>query len=50
MALESGGMKCIKFLLFLFNFIFVISGLIILAVGVLIQVRIRLEDTLWNCS
>lgn len=34
----EGGMKCVKFLLFFFNFIFWICGLALIIVGILVQV------------
>ncbi|KAF7651744.1 hypothetical protein LDENG_00106270 [Lucifuga dentata] len=33
MSKVHGGMKCVKYLLFVFNFIFWLSGLVVLAVG-----------------
>ncbi|KAK7916454.1 hypothetical protein WMY93_012215 [Mugilogobius chulae] len=33
MSKVQGGMKCVKYLLFVFNFIFWLSGLLVLAVG-----------------
>ncbi|XP_031157945.1 tetraspanin-2a [Sander lucioperca] len=33
MSKVQGGMKCVKYLLFMFNFIFWLSGLLVLAVG-----------------
>ncbi|XP_067089207.1 tetraspanin-2a [Osmerus mordax] len=33
MSKVQGGMKCVKYLLFIFNFIFWVSGLLVLAVG-----------------
>ncbi|TNN76449.1 Tetraspanin-2 [Liparis tanakae] len=33
MGKVQGGMKCVKYLLFVFNFIFWLSGLLVLAVG-----------------
>uniref|UniRef100_A0A3Q3JST4 Tetraspanin n=1 Tax=Monopterus albus TaxID=43700 RepID=A0A3Q3JST4_MONAL len=33
MSKVQGGMKCVKYLLFIFNFIFWLSGLLVLAVG-----------------
>ncbi|KAM8914930.1 tetraspanin-2a [Spinachia spinachia] len=33
MSKVQGGMRCVKYLLFLFNFIFWLSGLLVLAVG-----------------
>ncbi|KAK9512993.1 hypothetical protein O3M35_001288 [Rhynocoris fuscipes] len=35
--MDSIGMSCIKYLLFLFNLLFAVSGIIILSVGVMIQ-------------
>ncbi|XP_077576808.1 CD63 antigen [Stigmatopora nigra] len=40
MSLE-GGMKCVKFLLFFFNFIFWLCGLALIVVGVLAQVSLH---------
>ncbi|KAM3622043.1 uncharacterized protein V6R79_019733 [Siganus canaliculatus] len=34
MSKVTGGMKCVKYLLFIFNFIFWLSGLLVLAVGI----------------
>jgi len=38
----EGGMKCIKFLLFVFNFIFVLAGIGLIAAGA--YVKIKLDD------
>ncbi|KAM3618694.1 uncharacterized protein V6R79_023763 [Siganus canaliculatus] len=40
MAVE-GGMKCVKFLLFFFNFIFWLCGLALIVVGILVQVALH---------
>jgi len=40
MGLE-GGMKCVKFLLFFFNFIFWLCGLALIIVGILVQVSLH---------
>ncbi|XP_037539741.1 CD63 antigen [Nematolebias whitei] len=40
MAVE-GGMKCIKFLLFIFNFIFWLCGFALIVVGVMVQVSLH---------
>uniref|UniRef100_A0A3Q1GVV4 Tetraspanin n=1 Tax=Acanthochromis polyacanthus TaxID=80966 RepID=A0A3Q1GVV4_9TELE len=40
MAVE-GGMKCVKFLLFFFNFIFWLCGLALIVVGILVQVSLH---------
>ncbi|XP_029011880.1 CD63 antigen [Betta splendens] len=37
----EGGMKCVKYLLFFFNFIFWICGLALIVVGVVVQVRLN---------
>ncbi|XP_029911701.1 CD63 antigen [Myripristis murdjan] len=37
----EGGMKCVKFLLFFFNFIFWICGLALIVVGVLVQMALH---------
>jgi len=37
----EGGMKCVKFLLFFFNFIFWICGLALIVVGILVQVSLH---------
>lgn len=35
--MDSFGMSCVKYLLFLFNLLFALSGIVILTVGILIQ-------------
>ncbi|KAM6929127.1 CD63 antigen isoform 1-T3 [Lycodopsis pacificus] len=40
MAVE-GGMKCVKFLLFVFNLIFWLCGLVLIVVGVLVQIGLH---------
>ncbi|KAG7221726.1 hypothetical protein INR49_000093 [Caranx melampygus] len=40
MAVE-GGMKCVKFLVFFFNFIFWLCGLALIVVGILVQVALH---------
>ncbi|KAI3357737.1 hypothetical protein L3Q82_016141 [Scortum barcoo] len=37
----EGGMKCVKFLLFFFNFIFWLCGLALIVVGILVQVALH---------
>ncbi|KAM3871663.1 CD63 antigen [Diretmus argenteus] len=37
----EGGMKCVKFLLFFFNFIFWICGLALIIVGILVQMALH---------
>ncbi|XP_018533117.1 CD63 antigen [Lates calcarifer] len=37
----EGGMKCVKFLLFFFNFIFWICGLALIVVGILVQMALH---------
>ncbi|XP_066470928.1 CD63 antigen [Tiliqua scincoides] len=37
----SGGMKCIKFLVFFFNFIFWLCGIALIAVGVYVQIELN---------
>ncbi|XP_053173639.1 CD63 antigen [Scomber japonicus] len=37
----EGGMKCVKFLLFFFNFIFWICGLALIVVGILVQLALH---------
>ncbi|XP_071777492.1 CD63 antigen [Centroberyx gerrardi] len=37
----EGGMKCVKFLLFFFNFIFWICGLALIIVGILVQMAVH---------
>ncbi|XP_050310213.1 leukocyte surface antigen CD53-like [Anthonomus grandis grandis] len=39
----SGGMSCVKYLLFCFNLLFAISGLAILVLGIITYVRIYIE-------
>ncbi|XP_059188221.1 CD63 antigen [Centropristis striata] len=40
MAVE-GGMKCVKYLLFIFNFLFWLCGLALIVVGILVQVGLH---------
>ncbi|XP_078287381.1 CD63 antigen [Rhinoraja longicauda] len=40
MALE-GGMKCVKYLMFVFNFLFWISGIALIVVGILVQTKLN---------
>jgi len=37
----EGGMKCVKFLLFFFNFIFWLCGLALIVVGILVQINLH---------
>ncbi|KAM9855719.1 CD63 antigen [Aulostomus maculatus] len=37
----EGGMKCVKFLLFFFNFIFWLCGIALIVVGVLVQIALH---------
>ncbi|XP_056158199.1 CD63 antigen [Lampris incognitus] len=37
----EGGMKCVKFLLFFFNFIFWVCGLALIILGILVQVAVH---------
>ncbi|KAK2897273.1 hypothetical protein Q8A73_013653 [Channa argus] len=37
----EGGLKCVKFLLFFFNFIFWLCGLALVVVGILVQVTLK---------
>jgi CD63 antigen len=39
----SGGMKCIKYLLFLFNLAFFIAGLLLIVAGVLVQTKFNAD-------
>ncbi|XP_072105776.1 CD63 antigen isoform X1 [Mobula birostris] len=40
MTLE-GGMKCIKYLMFIFNFLFWISGIALIVVGIVVQTKLN---------
>ncbi|XP_041036282.1 CD63 antigen [Carcharodon carcharias] len=40
MAVE-GGMKCVKYLIFIFNFLFWISGIALIVVGILVQTKMN---------
>lgn len=40
MTLE-GGMKCVKYLMFVFNFLFWISGIALIVVGILVQTKVN---------
>lgn len=46
----EGGMKCVKFLLFFFNFIFWICGLALIVVGVLVQMALHKSITIRDAS
>uniref|UniRef100_U3FXA5 Tetraspanin n=1 Tax=Micrurus fulvius TaxID=8637 RepID=U3FXA5_MICFL len=37
----EGGMKCIKYLVFFFNFIFWLCGIALIALGILVQIKIK---------
>ncbi|MBN3297679.1 CD63 antigen [Amia ocellicauda] len=49
MAVE-GGMKCVKFLLFFFNFIFWLCGLALIVIGVLVQMSLQNTLRITNAS
>ncbi|XP_028849967.1 CD63 antigen [Denticeps clupeoides] len=49
MAVE-GGMKCVKFLLFFFNFIFWICGLALIVLGVVVQLKAHSTLLIINAS
>ncbi|XP_051281257.1 CD63 antigen [Dicentrarchus labrax] len=49
MAVE-GGMKCVKFLIFFFNFIFWLCGLALIVVGVLVQVGLHKTFTIKDAA
>ncbi|XP_067832797.1 CD63 antigen [Heptranchias perlo] len=40
MAVE-GGMKCVKYLMFIFNFLFWLSGIALIVVGILVQTKLN---------
>ncbi|XP_051865509.1 CD63 antigen [Pristis pectinata] len=40
MTLE-GGMKCVKYLMFIFNFLFWISGIALIVIGILVQTKLN---------
>ncbi|XP_026068881.1 CD81 antigen-like [Carassius auratus] len=46
MSKVQGGMKCVKYLLFVFNFIFWLSGLLVLAVGLWLRFDPKTTDLL----
>lgn len=46
MGKVTGGMKCVKYLLFVFNFIFWLSGLLVLAVGLWLRFDPKTVDLL----
>uniref|UniRef100_A0A1A8S218 Tetraspanin n=1 Tax=Nothobranchius rachovii TaxID=451742 RepID=A0A1A8S218_9TELE len=46
MSKVQGGMKCVKYLLFVFNFIFWLSGLLVLAVGLWLRFDPNIVDLL----
>nr|XP_033793593.1 CD63 antigen [Geotrypetes seraphini]XP_033793594.1 CD63 antigen [Geotrypetes seraphini] len=49
MAVE-GGMKCVKFLVFFFNFLFWICGIALIALGVFVQVQLNDSIIIKNAS
>ncbi|KPP66561.1 CD63 antigen-like [Scleropages formosus] len=49
MAVE-GGMKCVKFLVFFFNFIFWLCGLAVIVVGILVQLEMHKTIVMTNVS
>ncbi|XP_028653871.1 CD63 antigen [Erpetoichthys calabaricus] len=49
MAVE-GGMKCVKFLLFFFNFIFWLCGLILMIIGIVVQVQLNKTLVISNAA
>ncbi|XP_064155217.1 CD63 antigen [Anguilla rostrata] len=46
----AGGLKCVKFLLFFFNFIFWLCGLALIVVGVLVQVVMHKTPVISNAA
>uniref|UniRef100_A0A8C7FTR3 CD63 antigen n=1 Tax=Oncorhynchus kisutch TaxID=8019 RepID=A0A8C7FTR3_ONCKI len=46
----EGGMKCVKYLLFFFNFIFWLCGLTLIVLGVLVQVAVHNTVVINNVS
>uniref|UniRef100_A0A8D0LB19 Tetraspanin n=1 Tax=Sphenodon punctatus TaxID=8508 RepID=A0A8D0LB19_SPHPU len=49
MAVE-GGMKCVKFLVFIFNFLFWICGIALIALGIFVQVNLNKTLVMSNTS
>ncbi|XP_063282408.1 CD63 antigen [Pelobates fuscus] len=49
MAVE-GGMKCVKYLMFIFNFIFWICGVALIALGIYVQVQLNHSILIKNAS
>uniref|UniRef100_A0A8C5MD39 Tetraspanin n=1 Tax=Leptobrachium leishanense TaxID=445787 RepID=A0A8C5MD39_9ANUR len=49
MAVE-GGMKCVKYLMFIFNFIFWICGIALIAIGIYVQVQLNHSILIKNAS
>lgn len=49
MAVE-GGMKCVKFLLFIFNFLFWICGIALIVIGILVQMTLHKTLLITNAS
>ncbi|KAG7472025.1 hypothetical protein MATL_G00104160 [Megalops atlanticus] len=49
MAVE-GGVKCVKFLLFFFNFLFWLCGLALIVLGILVQVALHNNVVIKNAS
>ncbi|KAJ8265555.1 hypothetical protein COCON_G00146540 [Conger conger] len=46
----AGGLKCVKFLLFFFNFLFWLCGITLIVVGVLVQVALHNTAVMKNAS
>uniref|UniRef100_A0A7N5P9V5 Tetraspanin n=1 Tax=Ailuropoda melanoleuca TaxID=9646 RepID=A0A7N5P9V5_AILME len=46
----SGGMKCVKFLVFIFNFLFWIAGIALIGLGIYVQVQMNKSVVISNAS
>ncbi|XP_078545310.1 CD63 antigen isoform X2 [Lissotriton helveticus] len=46
----SGGMKCVKYLVFIFNFLFWIAGIALIGLGIYVQVALNKTIVIQNAS
>lgn len=46
----SGGMKCVKFLVFIFNFLFWIAGIALIGLGIFVQIQLNKSIVIYNAS
>lgn len=46
----SGGMKCVKYLVFIFNFLFWIAGIALIGLGIYVQIQLNKTIVIQNAS